>query len=257
MESWEKLGEAITECVRPLTYPIAVKLLKSETDIPKGIKTARERWGHKIAGPCQAWAMARYNGESLATLKDDMKCPIPVISYGLVEPPEFFLNGDFYVWAGWERNKELGSKMATSMPRFPAGQYTGVVTAPVHKCDFAPDMVMLYCNPLQLLRLIGSAFSMDGKRFEVSLWPLGICTIFVQVEQTGNYQLGVPCYGGRRHDMTSHEEMIFVAPAAKFEDLAYGLKYSQEHGKGFPPKRHLDYEPETVFWKRLREEWEE
>ena len=258
MEALKKFEEAVDSYIRPLTHPVAIKLLRSEADIPKGIETARKFYGHGIAGPCQGWAMARHNAESIAMLKDDIKCVIPVMAFGLVEPPEYFMNGDFYMMTGWYAdNQEMAAKLAREMPRFPAGEYVGLVTAPIQTCDFEPDMVMVYCNPLQLLRFIGSVFSREGKRFEYSIWPYGICTLFIQVQQSGKCQLGIPCHGSRRYDATSFEEVIFVAPTAKLDEVTEGLKYINANQGKVATGRCLDYEPERPFWKILRSKWEE
>ncbi len=269
MEALKKFEEAVETYVRPMTFPVAIKLLKREVDIPKGIKTARQFYGHRIA-MCQAWAMARHNGQAVALLKDDNICPIPIMSHGLAETPEFFLSGRFYIeeHGRYSNDYEMAARYAREMPRFPAGEYVGLVTAPVQSspkfasgtyrfpvenCNFEPDMVMVFCNPLQLMRFIGVVFHREGRRFETSIWPYGICTLFVQVQHTGRCQLGIPCYGSRQYDAPAFDEVIFMVPAAKLEEVALGLKFTHEHGIIIPPRRFLDYEPARPWYKKLRD----
>lgn len=256
MKSLKKLEMALNCYVRPLTYPVVVKLLRTEADIPKGISTARQFYGHRIAGPCHGWAMARHNGESVAMLRGDMTCPIPSIALGLVQSPEYFVSGDFYLMTGWYANtREKGAKLASQVPRFTVGEYVGLAMAPIHACDFEPDMIMVFCNPTQLRRLVAAVFHVECQCFDTSIC-LDLCTIIVRVQQTARYQLGIPCWGSRTYDAPSADEVVFAAPTAKLEELAEGLKYTEEHGITIPTKRWLDYEPDNDFWRRLRDSWE-
>ena len=138
IEALKKFEEAVETYISPPTLSVAIKLLKSETDIPAGIERASKVYGHRL-NSCQGWAMARHNGESLA-----------------------MLNG---------------------------------------RCYFA-----------------------------------------------------IPCLGDRRYGSTSADEVIFTVPAARLEEIASGLKYTQEHGQTLLPKRWVDFESEQLnVYKKLRD----
>lgn len=52
------------------TYPIAVKMLEKDEDIPDGAIRPKQERGFHLA-QCQAFAMNRRSGETIAMLKED------------------------------------------------------------------------------------------------------------------------------------------------------------------------------------------
>ena len=243
---------AIKDYVCPSTFPVAIKLLKSEADIPAGIERAGQKYGHRF-NLCQGWAMARHNGESVAMLKDDMVCPLGIIMLGLAELPEFYREGNIFI-GRYTPSREAAVRIASDMCKFPAGEYAGLVTAPVPTCDFEPDLVLIYCNPLQLLRLIQAAISKEGGRFPNSILPTAVCAdAIVPSLQTGRCHFAIPCLGDRRYGATSADEVVFAVPGARLEEIATGLKYTREHGQELLPKRWLDFEPTQLdAYQQLR-----
>ncbi|MFC2046740.1 DUF169 domain-containing protein [Chloroflexota bacterium] len=253
MEDLRIFEEAIENYIRPATFPVAIKLLGSEADIPQGVERASQFFGHKI-NVCQGWALARYNGKAVAMLKDDIACPVVIIALGLAEPPRFWLEGKLYL--GWyTEDPAVAAKIASTIPRFPVGEYIGLVTAPVKSCDFEPDMVMVYCNPLQALRLIQAALSQEGDRFPCHLWTRGLCAdVLVTAQQTGRCQFGIPCGGDRNYGYTSADEVVFVTPTTRLDEVATGLKLLAEHGHSLQTVRYLDFEPvQREQYRKLRE----
>ena len=61
----------IEPLLRLKTYPIAVKMLQKEQDIPDGAKRPVKDREFNLA-LCQAISLARRQGESLVLLKEDM-----------------------------------------------------------------------------------------------------------------------------------------------------------------------------------------
>lgn len=252
IETLKKLEAAIETYISPLTFPVAIKLLRSDADIPKGIERASKVYGHRF-NLCQGWAMARHNGESMAMLKDDMVCPLGIIMLGLAAPPELYQEGSIFI-DRYTASSEAAAKIADEMCKFSDGEYSGLVTAPVSACDFEPDLVMIFCTPLQLLRLIQAAVNKEGGRFPNSILPTAVCAdVIVPVIQEGRCHFGIPCLGDRRYGATSADEVIFAIPTARLEEIAAGLKYTQEHGQELPPKRWLNFEPGQLdVYKKLR-----
>ena len=63
------------------TFPVAINFLKSESDIPAGARRPLKDLKTKIA-QCQAQAMTRKYGWTVALTKDDMGCAIALHTYG-------------------------------------------------------------------------------------------------------------------------------------------------------------------------------
>ena len=75
------------------TFPIAIKLLKKETEIPQEAIRPRRDLNHHLA-LCQSFAMSRREKSTVAMLKEDHWCYVPVIALGHAETPEFVLEGN-------------------------------------------------------------------------------------------------------------------------------------------------------------------
>ena len=59
------VNEKLVYYFRPLTFPVAVKLLASADELPEKAKVPTRDFGHKIM-TCQAMAMARRHGRKMA-----------------------------------------------------------------------------------------------------------------------------------------------------------------------------------------------
>jgi len=92
LDELRRAGEALEKTLLLRTLPLAVKLLENEDDIPEGAMRPKKDRGVHLA-QCQAFAMSRREGATVAVLKEDNWCWAPLIGYGLVEPPDIFLEG--------------------------------------------------------------------------------------------------------------------------------------------------------------------
>ena len=240
MDALGKFIIAIQKYVRPETYPVAVKLIKDRKEIPGDIPTVKNQLGVMMA-LCQGWGKARFNGESIAMLKEDISCPVALFTLGLADPPKTWSEGDLYFnW--YTPKRKAAENFANAMYKLPKGKYAGVVMAPTHTANFKPDVVIVYCNPAQLMRLLSAALSREGGRFENSIFPPGVCTdLIAPVIQTGKCRFGIPCFGDRKYESTSNDELVFSTPFAKLEEICEGLKIFYEQGHGFPLPRPLDH----------------
>jgi uncharacterized protein (DUF169 family) len=89
-------GEEMERRLQLPTSPVAVKLLEREGDIPAGaVRPKKDRGSHLAL--CQAFAMSRREKATVAMLKEDNWCYMPVIAFGLSEPPDFFLQGNTFL----------------------------------------------------------------------------------------------------------------------------------------------------------------
>ena len=204
-------------------FPLAIKLLEKETDIPEGARRPKKDFGFHLMA-CQGFAMSRRQGFTLAQLKEDMWCVEPVIGFGFGEPPQHFLEGHNR-YPGSVRNLAAGANWAQAFPRLEAGKYIGVVSAPLGATNFEPDVVMLYINPAQLTLLLTTINWQDGNDLTCRLSGHAACVYsIVQAIADNQYQVTSPCGGDRRRAMARDDELIFTMPAGKLEALLTGLK---------------------------------
>ncbi len=217
-----KYMEEIERHVRPSTHPFAVRMLRSAEEIPEGAKRPKSDFG-KCLSACQGFTLARRYGMSIAMLKEDMWCPEPVIGFGLAETPQYFLEGHNRYPSGVE-SLEAGANWAREFPRLKFGQYVGVVAAPLSEANFDPDVVVIYCNSAQLLRLLLAIAYRDGRDVTSSLSGHAACVYaIVPAMLTDKCCVAVPCRGDRGRAGAQDDEIIFTVPRARLDDLVLGL----------------------------------
>ena len=232
LDFFRSCGEELERRLRLRTFPLAVRLLENEQDIPDGAKRPMKDFGHHLS-LCQAYAMSRREGVAIAVLKEDMWCSYPVIGYGLAEPPEYFLDGHS-CYPGAKSTKGARN-WARAFPRLETGKYIGIASAPLEAANFEPDVIILYCNSAQLGELLSAAAYKEGHEITSRLGSDAACNYYVvPVIQSGEYHVNTPCGGDRRRAMAQDDEMVFTVPKAKLGDLLLGIRCREEAGLRFP-----------------------
>ena len=251
LSDFNKFGEEIERRLLLRTSPVAIKLLETEKDIPEGAIRPKRDLGFHLA-LCQAFAMSRREKKTVAMLKQDQWCYLPVIAFGLAEAPDFFLEGNTFVKFSVGDLKAAGN-LANALPRLEQGKYVGVVSAPLSTANFEPNMVVIYCNTNQLRCLLSGVKYRDGYLVKPTLDPSGACfQATVPVVQTGECQVTVPCGGDRAHALAQDDEMIFTIPKTRLEDLMQGLRHFDEVGRGytrFAPDMRPEYPLPDLYLK--------
>lgn len=231
MTIYNEYGRRIEEQIRPSSYPIAVKLIDSDQDIPKDAKMPRRDYGACMA-TCQCFALSRKYGETVAQVFEDMWCPEPVIGFGFRAPSKYFVEGHNR-YPGGVVSLEAGANWAKGFPRLEAGRHIGLVSAPLRMATFEPDVAVIYCNSAQLLRLLLGIAYEDGRDVDTVLSGHAACVYaVVPAILNGKCQVAVPCRGDRGRAGAYDDEMIFSVPKTQIGRLAHGL---EQNGTGHYP----------------------
>jgi len=230
---FHEYGEELERRLRLKTFPIAVKMLEKEEDIPSGATRPKRDLGFHLAA-CQGFTMSRREGTAVAMLKEDMWCPEAVIGLGLAEPPKYFLDGYMH-YPESEATLEAGRTWAHEFPRFEVGKYIGIVSSPLATINFQPDLIIIYCDTTQLKLLLSAAAWKEGHELTCCLSGKGACVYaVVPAMQHGKCQVAVPCGGDKRRALSQDDEMIFAAPREKIEELLMALRQLDKHGLRLP-----------------------
>ena len=240
---FHEYGEEIERRIRLQTFPLAIKLLQREADIPEGAERPLRDFGYRVL-LCQGYAMSRKDGKTIAMFKEDMWCFEPVVGYGWAEPPQYFLDGHNR-FPQDVKDLEAGKNFVSDFPRLEVGRYQGVVSAPLTTADFVPDLVMIYCDSAQLsLLLLGREYK-DGHDLTCHLSSHAACVYsVVPAIQRGECQIAIPCRGDRNGALAGSEEIIFSIPTQKIEGLLAGLRHVEKYGSKLPRSPHMRIEPE-------------
>ncbi|MBW1789659.1 MAG: DUF169 domain-containing protein [Deltaproteobacteria bacterium] len=222
----KEVNEKLTYYFRPLSFPVAVKLLTAADKLPEKVKVPSRDFGHKIM-TCQATAMARRHGISVAVGPDDVKCAPSAIGLGMVDPNTL--------------EKPEGPEAVSKTLEL--GKYTYVVYSPLHSARFEPDVLVVYGNSAQIMRMV-QAFTIPGKSVKTVATALADCVdIAYLVEDPAPYMI-LPSGGDRLFGTAQDFEMIFALPWSMLEECLNGLEMTHKLGFRYPVVSYLRYEPQ-------------
>ena len=226
-KEYNNYGEELEKLLMLRTSPIAVKMLEKEEDIPEGaIRPKRDR-GYHLA-QCQAFAMTRRQGMTIAMLKEDHWCWAPLLAYGLVEDPH-----DSFV------------DSHASFPRFEYHKYIGMLTGPLKSANFEPDMVLVYSNTAQLREMIIVPKFQDNTLVTSEFDPIDSCVYsVVPVITSGQYRITLPDPGEFSRAFAGDDEIIFSIPTDKLAGIVEGVKRSAQMKRNAEDWSHILLRPD-------------
>lgn len=226
-ERTARLHQAIVEGCRPTTAPVAVRLARPGEKPPPKTKYPLEHIGHRIA-VCQGMTAARTLGWALAFGEADHACPLPRVFMGHVAP-DLFLEGA--IADAYQDDPACMRAMEASYPRWPAGTHAEIWLAPLPRCGFAPDLVVVYGTPAQILALVQAANFGKGPGIgSTSTGRYGCAQWIAGVAQAGECTFMIPGPGERVFAGTQDQEMSFAVPTSKFDGVVAGLDYIRRRG---------------------------
>jgi len=94
MANLKEVEQALNTYIRPLTFPLSIKMLKSEEEIPERTRRPFQQMEKKVA-ICQGIGMAREYGWAVAMGKEDMQCSLGAAPFGFFENIAFY-SGPFW-----------------------------------------------------------------------------------------------------------------------------------------------------------------
>ena len=161
LKSLQEQAEELDRLLRLQSFPVGVKLLKSEDEIPEDAQRPVRDMGYHLSF-CQAIALARRYGMTVAETKQDMWCFEPVIALGFEKPPQYFLDG-YNRYPFNVSTLEGGALWAKNFPRLDYGLYSAVVVGPLNRVNFEPDMFIVYGDPHKMHEILSAKCWLDGK----------------------------------------------------------------------------------------------
>jgi uncharacterized protein (DUF169 family) len=236
------LAATIDEYVRPATFPVAVKFLrKGEAPPPNARRPLADLQRHVTV--CQGWAIARRYGWTTVLRAEDMKCPLGALVAGFAAPNAFYEEGN--LCAGmYTADEQAGARTEAAVAKFDPGEIDGIVFGPLARVEFQPDVVIVYGNAAQVMRLVAAALYNHGGRVASSFAARMDCSDHLVVPlRTDEPQVILPCNGDRIFAGAQDEEMAYTTPWSKVAELVSGLEGTQKGGIRYPIPSFLTYEP--------------
>lgn len=245
MKTWQDLGKELNLYLKPETMPVAVKLLQSKNEIPAGTRTPWNDLKVKMAH-CQAQAIARKYGWTIAMTKEDLGCAIAGHTYGW-ERGDKDAAAKFLTKMSYAADGAAADMIFKSFRTLQPGQCEAVVYSPLERTKIEPDVILMYLNPAQLMRCLHGSTYHSGQPITCSFsGRAASCTegvIAAYLDQLP--KVVVPGNGDRVWATAQDHEMVYALPASHLKDLAEGLARTHEKGIRYPIPAFLRYQPEV------------
>ncbi len=249
------LNDAIEQHTRPSTFPLGIKMVTSAEQIPE--KAKRPGRDLKVdSALCQGMSIARHYGWTIAVSRDDISCPIGATLFGFQPQVERFTQG--HCCAGmYTKDAAAGAKTEAAAPCFSFGQYYAMVTGPLNRIDFEPDVVLVFGTPAQVMRLVTGALWESGGYIHSRFSGRTDCADeVIETMQTGKPQVILPCYGDRIFGQTQDHEMAFAFPYSFAQAMITGLEGTHKGGVRYPIPHYLRYTGTfPPSYEELRNHW--
>ena len=251
MADWKTMNEDLTGMLHLATFPVAVYFIEDMGKIPEKVKRPVKDLGVRLA-PCQGAAMARKYGFSIAISKEDCGCAIANHTYGWkiadMKGVVYFLTTMNYTL-----DEEAAKNTFYSLPALKENQYDAVLYAPLGRSTSDPDVVLLYGNPGQIMRMIHGSTQRTGQAVKGSFsGRAASCTEGVLGAFLDNApKVVVPGNGDRVWASCQDHEMAMAFPGAFMPELMEGLKKTHAAGVRYPVPAFMGYEPKVGMTVRL------
>ncbi len=158
LDMYQTYGEDLYHRLHLSTYPVAVKYIENVTDIPEN--TYQPSAVDRKMSLCQAFSHARRQGYTVAITADDNFCTPSTVMHRWVNISMQDLI-ESQVRQRWHKDAQveesriaaLRNKLGDEYIDNP-GRYIGFVCSPIHKAQFIPDSILVYCDGVQLTHII-------------------------------------------------------------------------------------------------------
>ncbi len=237
-----EMGKELERWLRMRVHPIAVKFLRNREETPEGAIIPTRDWKHKYS-LCQSFARSQDgHEETIAMFKEDHWCFEPVIGLGLAERIPEFLEGH-HRYPDSTKTLEAGARWCQNMPHLPYGQYQGIVSAPIHLCNFYPDLIMMHVDGRMATYLMIIRNYIDGKDITCQISGHAAC-VYAIVPPMLNREchIAIPCKGDRIIAFAQDNEIIFTLIPEMLPAFIDGIHYEQAHEWGLPVLNKLKEE---------------
>jgi uncharacterized protein (DUF169 family) len=241
IKEFNKYGEELESLLCLRTSPVAVRMLRSEAEIPDGAYRPRRDKNRHYA-QCQVFSLSRRDMMTVAMLKDDNWCLGPIMAYGLVEMPP--------------PPPAAGAAPSIQYKHFEYGKYVGILTAPLKTAQFEPDLVLIYSDTNQLRNMLLSLKEEEKPKVRTNLFPISCAFCVTNPIIDNEYWVNLPDPGEYVRALTQPGEMIFSIPAPKLPEFMEGLRKFDKESMFAHEQMMMqsDFEQPEIY-KQMFESW--
>ncbi len=241
---YRKYGERIEALIRPATFPLAVKIIKSDAEIQPEYKRPSLDMA-LLNFVCQNFKMARSYGWTIAITEADISCKPAREVYGWDIPTaEDKKRAEAFSVGLYAKDSITESKFGQYLHRF-NNECLGLIISPLTRTKIVPDSILIYCLPAQAMRLVQGYLFMEGGVLEFSAaGRVGSCHEgVIKTIKTNKPQYVTLGNGDRIWGGVQDYEVMFSCPGEKLDMLMKGLEKTHTAGLRYPIPQYMNYSP--------------
>jgi uncharacterized protein (DUF169 family) len=241
---YRKYGEMIETLIRPATFPLAVKLIKSENEIqPEFKRPSRDMVLQNFV--CQNFKMSRSYGWTIAVTEADINCKPARAVYGWDKPTtEDKARAEAFSVGLYAKDSKTEKKFGQYLHKL-NNEYIGLIISPLTRTKIVPDTVLIYCLPAQAMRFVqGYLFRAGGVLEFSAAGRVGSCHEGVaKTIKTNKPQYVTLGNGDRVWGGAQDYEVMFACPGEKLDILMEGIEKTHAAGLRYPIPQYMNYSP--------------
>jgi len=244
LEIYQQYGQKIEELLRPATFPLAIKLIKNQDEIPSLSKRPKKDIKNQNF-ICQNFSIARRYGWTITVLEEDCVCKLARGVYGWDSPSDEMREWGHQFNIGLYAKDLDTSKKLEQHLYFLDNEYIGLVISPLSRTKIRPDVIQVYCNPAQAMRITQSYLYMKGGVLKftdmgrIGSFHIGVIKTF----QTDEPQLVMLGNGDRVWGGAEDNEIMYSIPKSKLRVVIEGLEATHTAGLRYPIPKYMNYKP--------------
>ena len=257
MDDLKKINNELEFYIRPQSFPLGIKMMRKGDVLPEKTKVPSRDFNLRIA-ICQGISISRRYGWAISMSKEDINCPITKVAFGFEKEGEVYKSGKACCGM-YTKTEEAGTKTEAMVPKFNYREYESVLAFPLGRGKLIPDLVLIYGNSAQVMRLLtGALYKSGGYLTSNFSGRIDCADIIIQTIKSRKCEVILPCYGDRIFAQTEDYEMAFTIPYNRIPEIIEGLEGTQKGGIRYPVPSFLRYEghfPEK--YRIIEEDWKE
>jgi uncharacterized protein (DUF169 family) len=234
----------LREALRLRTEPLGVGFLPDAGGLPK-TRRPSQVFGKKVT-ICQGVTMARVYGWPVGLTREDLICVPGMLAFGFTPAADPILElAQLFCEVGF--HKELGPalKEVEGLPRFGPEEVGALYLCPLDRLSLDPQVIAVYGNPAQIMRLVQAATFFTGERVGGEFGGKVECSSYlIGPHRTGRVLVTIPGMGDRIFSMTQDDELVLSFPAQLLGGILLGLKEAAAKiGARYPITFYQNFSP--------------
>ncbi len=190
--------------------------------------------------------MARVYGWPVGLTQEDLICVPGMLVFGFTPATDPIMElGQLFCEVGFHQDLGPALKEVEGLPRFEPQEVGAIYLCPLERLSLDPEVVVVYGNPAQLMRLIQAATFSLGVRVSGEFGGKVECSEYlIAPYRTEEFRVVIPGMGDRIFSMTQDDELVVAFPGKFLEGLLVGLKdAAKKIGARYPITVYQNFSP--------------